>query len=89
MMYHYGGLGPGAWIALAFVMVVFWGAVVTAIVFAVRGRHHRPTGSAAPTTSDVQRVLDHRFARGETGLRTDHGRRTGRTARYRTCQAQL
>jgi putative membrane protein len=65
MRYHDGGWGPGAWIAMAFVMVVFWGAVVTAIVFAVRGWHNQPTGSPGPTTSDAQRILDERFARGE------------------------
>ncbi len=65
MRYHHGGWGPGAWIAVAFAMVVFWGAVVTAIVFAVRGTHHQPTGPATPTTSDAQRILDERFARGE------------------------
>ena len=62
MRYHDGGWGPGAWIAMAFVMVVFWGAVVTAIVFAVRGWNHQPT---APTSNDAQRILDERFARGE------------------------
>ncbi len=65
MRYHDGGWGPGAWIAMAFVMVVFWGVVVTAIVFAVRGGQHQPTGPAATTTSDAQRILDERFARGE------------------------
>jgi len=65
MRYHDGGWGPGAWVAMAFVMVVFWGAVVTAIVFAVRGWHNQSTGPAAPTTSDAQRILDERFARGE------------------------
>jgi putative membrane protein len=65
MRYHDGGWGTGAWIALAFVMIVFWGAVVTAIVFAVREWHRRPTAPAAPTTTDAQQILDERFARGE------------------------
>lgn len=67
MRYHDGGWDSGAWIAMAFMMVVFWGAVVTAIVFAVRGWHHEPAGSGAgaPAARDAQRILDERFARGE------------------------
>ena len=63
--YHDGGWGPGAWIAMAFVMVVFWGAVVAVIVFAVRGWHNQSAGPSAPTGSDALRILDERFARGE------------------------
>ncbi len=65
MRRYHDGWGPGAWIALAFVMVVFWGVVVTAIVYAVRATRHGPTGPVAPTTSDARRILDERFARGE------------------------
>ena len=65
MRYHDGGWGPGAWIAMAFVMVVFWGAVVTAIVFAVRASQHQPTAPGTSTSNDAQRILDERFARGE------------------------
>lgn len=65
MRYHDGGWGPGAWLAMAFVMVVFWGAVVTAIVLAVRGSQQQPAAPGTPTSSDAQRILDERFARGE------------------------
>jgi putative membrane protein len=65
MRYHDGGWGPGAWIAIAFVMVVFWGAVVAAIVFAARSWHHQPTEPATRTSNDAQRILEERFARGE------------------------
>jgi putative membrane protein len=65
MRYHDGGWGPGAWVAMAFVMIVFWGAVVAAIVFAVRATHNAPTGPAAPPGPDALRILDERFARGE------------------------
>ncbi len=65
MRYHDGGWGPGAWIAMALVMVVFWGVVVTAIVFAVRGWRHESATPAAPTGDSAQRILDERFARGE------------------------
>ena len=65
MRYHDGGWGPGAWIAMAFVMVVFWGAVVAAIVFAVRATHNPHAGPIAPAGSDALRILDERFARGE------------------------
>ncbi len=60
---HVYDWGPGAWIAMAFMMVVFWGVVVTAIVLLVRG--FRTQDDGAPTTRDAVRILDERFARGE------------------------
>ena len=75
MRYHNGGWGPGAWIAMAFVMIVFWSVVVTAIVLAVRGWPHQPTGPAASSTSDAHRILDERFARGEIDAAEDQHRR--------------
>jgi putative membrane protein len=60
------GLGPGAWIAMAFVMLVFWALVVAAIIALVRSNQGRerdrsPVGRA----DDPGRILDERFARGE------------------------
>jgi putative membrane protein len=64
MYWHGGGWGPGAWVAMTLMMLLFWGAVVAAIVFAVRAGHREP-GSAAPRESDAERILAERFARGE------------------------
>ncbi len=65
MRWHDGGWGPGAWIAMMLVMVVFWGAVVAAIVFAVRGTQHTSTAPGGSAGNDAARILDERFARGE------------------------
>ena len=64
MYWHDRGWGPGAWVAMGFMMVVFWGVVVALIVYAVRAGHH-PTTLAAPPANDAARILDERFARGE------------------------
>ncbi len=64
MYWHDRGWGPGAWIAMALIMVVFWGSVVALIVYAVRASHH-PAPSAIPPANDAERILDERFARGE------------------------
>jgi putative membrane protein len=65
MMRGNGGWGPGAWFAMAFVMIVFWAIVVTAVVFAIRsGRPHSPADRQA-AGSDPERILAERFARGE------------------------
>jgi len=60
------GWGPGAWIAMAFVMMVFWAIVVAAIIALVRsnqgpGQDHAAVGRA----DNPARILDERFARGE------------------------
>jgi putative membrane protein len=63
-----GGWGWGAWFAMGFMMLVFWGAIVAIVIVAIRSWGHRPESpSAAGTGSedDALRVLDTRFARGE------------------------
>ena len=60
------GWGPGAWIAMAFVMLVFWAIVVAAIVALVRSNQGPGQGHAAVgRADDPARILDERFARGE------------------------
>lgn len=70
MMYNWngGGWGWGAWVAMAFMMLVFWGAIVAVVLVAIRSWGHRPEGTGAGGTSsedDALRVLDTRFARGD------------------------
>ena len=65
--WHDGGWGPGAWIAMALMMLAFW-AIVAALVIAVmrslaRTRSEAPV-EAVPHSGGVQ-ILDERFARGE------------------------
>jgi putative membrane protein len=63
-----GGWGWGAWFAMAFTMLAFWGLIVAVVIVAFRTWGHRPESSPAPGTTsedDALRVLDNRFARGE------------------------
>jgi putative membrane protein len=63
-----GGWGWGAWVAMAFMMLVFWGAFAAVVIVAIRSWSHHAQGSAPSVTSsedDALRVLDTRFARGD------------------------
>jgi putative membrane protein len=68
MMMWYGGNGWGwaGWVVMVVVMVVFWAAVITAVVLAVRylvsERGTRAGGAGSMLAEDV---LAERFARGE------------------------
>ena len=61
-------LGLGGWILMALVMVIFWAAVITAVVLAIRylagggSQRNQVTASSARTAEDV---LAERYARGE------------------------
>jgi putative membrane protein len=60
--------GPGAWIAMGLMMIVFWGLVVALIVYVVRNISGRPTsgpGSDGESPEHAQQILDERLARGE------------------------
>jgi putative membrane protein len=59
------GWGPGAWIAMAFVMLVFWTIVVGAIIAVVRSDHSRRPDHGIHRVDDAHRILAERFARGE------------------------
>lgn len=59
------GWGPGAWIAMAFVMLVFWTIVVAAIIALVRSDHGRDQGHVVSRDDVPERILAERFARGE------------------------
>ncbi|GAB26205.1 hypothetical protein GOPIP_093_00100 [Gordonia polyisoprenivorans NBRC 16320 = JCM 10675] len=65
--------GWGGWILMASMMVLFWAAVITAVVLAIRyfsgPRHHSGgvpgPGQPGPGPSRAEDVLGERFARGE------------------------
>jgi putative membrane protein len=67
-MYGYGGdgWGMGGWIAMAVLMVVFWGGVVAVIIVLLR-RSHTDSGAIGmrPSHHEAERILHERFARGE------------------------
>ena len=70
-----GGMGWGGWVAMAFVMVIFWGLVAAGIVLFVRSVGHRHRSAIAPTdSSSALRILEDRFARGEIDA-DEYGRR--------------
>jgi putative membrane protein len=60
------GWGIGAWVAMAVLMLIFWGGVVTVVVLLIR-RPHAGEGpsTARPLHHDAERILNERFARGE------------------------
>jgi putative membrane protein len=59
------GWGPGAWIAMGFVMLVFWAIVVAAIVALVRSDQARRPDHVAGRADGPEHILAERFARGE------------------------
>jgi putative membrane protein len=66
MRYGYGegGVGWGAWLAMAVMMVAFWGAIAWVIVTLVRNSASR-SQPPAERGVDPLGILDERFARGE------------------------
>ena len=62
MGYHSGGWNGGDWVAMAVMMLAFWGVVAGVVVWAIgSGRRTGDRGErAAP-----EQVLDERLARGE------------------------
>jgi putative membrane protein len=69
---HMGDWGAGWWIAMALMMVVFWGLVIVGLVWLVRslvpGRH-------SIHDRDPREVLDHRLAIGEISVEEYRERR--------------
>ncbi len=56
MMWDWHGYGGGAWFAMSFGMLVFWGLVIWFVVAMVRSGSNR---------GDAEAILAARFARGE------------------------
>ncbi len=67
-MYGWGGESWGivGWIAMAVLMVLFWGGIVTVIVVLLRRPHSdQGTPGVRPSHDEAERILHVRFARGE------------------------
>ena len=63
-----GGWGWGAWFAMGFMMLAFWGLIAAVVIVAIRSWGHRaegPSTGATGTGVDALQILDARFARGE------------------------
>jgi putative membrane protein len=68
--YGHGDMGWGSWVAMTLTFILFWGAVVTLVVWAVRSVRRNDAQSKGvtppPSTTDrADEVLAERFARGE------------------------
>jgi putative membrane protein len=65
LWWNHGGWGAGDWLAMSFMMILFWGLLVLWLVRSNRRdlvRTDRPTGDPAQRADEV---LAERFARGE------------------------
>lgn len=62
-----GGWGWADWLFMAMMMVIFWGAVIAAVIafvrYSGRGPNEPPAGSEG--MDQALRILDERFARGD------------------------
>ncbi len=73
MMYWNGSgdWGWAAWLAMGFMMLLFWGVVLGAVVVLARGAL---PGAARPDVAGPERLLAERFARGEIDTDEYHAR---------------
>ena len=63
--YGNGG-GIGLWVAMALMMLLFWGGLVGIVILLVRGsRRSNGTNSLHSSHYEAERILDERFARGD------------------------
>lgn len=76
--WHDGGWGPGAWVAMGLMMLVFWSLVAALVVYVIRNLGHRPDTPAraeGPGQDQALHILDERFARGEIDAEDYRARR--------------
>jgi putative membrane protein len=67
MWWNHGGWGAGDWLAMSFMMVLFWGLLIALVVWLVRstGEKSAPAPSLQRQTDRADELLAERFARGE------------------------
>jgi putative membrane protein len=63
--YDHGGSGWGGWLLMSLMMLLFWGAIVVAVVALWRSGRRDERTSGSPLPPDARQLLDERFARGE------------------------
>jgi putative membrane protein len=61
MMWYYGGAGWAGWLFMGLSMIVFWGALILLLLWAVRS-FNRPV---EPRSSAALSILQERLAKGE------------------------
>jgi putative membrane protein len=67
MWWNHGGWGAGDWLAMGFMMVIFWGLVIALVVWLVRSARSGRGNDAGSgiSTQGADELLAQRFARGE------------------------
>jgi putative membrane protein len=69
MMGYYddGSWGVGAWLLMGAIMLIFWGGLIAALVWAVGSYRRGRPGAESPTgqATRAEQLLAERFARGE------------------------
>ena len=65
MWWDHGGWGAGEWLAMSLMMLVFWGALITLVVWLVRSDRTDQHRDMAGRPANPDEVLAERFARGE------------------------
>jgi putative membrane protein len=73
-MWHDGGWG--GWLAMASIMVVFWGGIITLAIWLLRGGAFHQVKDRSEGRSTALDVLDERFARGEIDREEYESRRS-------------
>ncbi len=68
MWWNHDGWNTGDWLAMSFMMVIFWGLLIALVLWLMRG-NHRQRGPADLSVGDSTRradvLLADQFARGE------------------------
>jgi putative membrane protein len=83
---YYGNVGWGGWLAMALIMIAFWGLVVYAVVALFRGgAPSSRSGSTDPADpTDPRRILDERLARGDIQVEEYQSRKDALVTTTRT-----
>ena len=63
----HGDVGAGWWIVMMVLMVLFWGAIIAAVVWLIRGvtRSGSTSGERLVSRESPVEILERRFAEGE------------------------
>jgi putative membrane protein len=72
--WHHGDVGIGWWIVMMLGMILFWGAIVALVVWALRGRVG-PLGIRQPEAQEPLEILRRRLADGSISVEEYEQRR--------------
>jgi putative membrane protein len=65
MFDHYNGWDWGDWFAMSLMMLLVWGAIAAAVVWAMRAVRTSEPRQPGPGPDSAEQVLAERYARGE------------------------